>query len=297
MNVQRDPDAILAAWLEEGPSALPEPTRRAIAVNTRTTNQRRHPIWMPQRSPTMNPFARIAVAAVAVVAVLGGAIYVFAPGGGVGGGPSATASPSAGLSPSSSPSPLITAVPSPSPTQLAISGDIFPGRYVPQFNPPMTFTIDREIEHHCQPPLSQCRGNIDSNVPAWLYLEFGQPAIEVGINRVDKVNDPAHAGRLIDPPADLAAWIAGRPGLTVIAQKAVTVGGLPGTQLDVRTGNKDVAFGPIPGVTDPASGLGANYVARLFVVRVQGHQILMSLHAADGSIEEIQPVVDSIVWN
>ena len=32
MNVQRDPDAILAAWLDEGPTRLPEPTRRAIAV-------------------------------------------------------------------------------------------------------------------------------------------------------------------------------------------------------------------------------------------------------------------------
>ena len=25
MTVQRDPDAILAAWLEEGPNRLPEP--------------------------------------------------------------------------------------------------------------------------------------------------------------------------------------------------------------------------------------------------------------------------------
>ena len=33
MTVKRDPDAILAAWLEEGPTALPEPTRRAIAVD------------------------------------------------------------------------------------------------------------------------------------------------------------------------------------------------------------------------------------------------------------------------
>ena len=79
MNVQRDPDAILAAWLEEGPSALPEPTRRAIAVNTRTMNQRRHLMWLPQRSPVMNPFFRIAAVAVVVVAVLGGAVYLWRP--------------------------------------------------------------------------------------------------------------------------------------------------------------------------------------------------------------------------
>ena len=41
MSLQRDPDAILATWLEEGPNRLPEATRRAIAVNTRTTRQSR----------------------------------------------------------------------------------------------------------------------------------------------------------------------------------------------------------------------------------------------------------------
>ena len=115
MSVQRDPDAILAAWLEEGPNALPEPTKRVIAVNTRTMNQRRHLKWMPQRSPTMNPFFRIAAAAVVIVAVLGGAVYLLAPGGGIGGGPPVSAAPSTAPSavPSSSPSaaPTPTATP------------------------------------------------------------------------------------------------------------------------------------------------------------------------------------------
>ena len=51
MNVQRDPDAILAAWLDEGPTRLPDATRRAIAVTTRTTRQSRLPIWLPWRAP------------------------------------------------------------------------------------------------------------------------------------------------------------------------------------------------------------------------------------------------------
>jgi hypothetical protein len=105
MNVKRDPDAILAAWLEEGPGGLPEVTRRAIAVNTRTTNQRRRPIWELQRRPSMNPFARIAVAAIALIALIGGAVYVFGPTGGVGGPPAASPSPT------SSPSPRATATP------------------------------------------------------------------------------------------------------------------------------------------------------------------------------------------
>ena len=51
MTVKRDPDAILAAWLEEGPTGLPEPTRRAIAVSTRTTTRRAAPMWVPRRRP------------------------------------------------------------------------------------------------------------------------------------------------------------------------------------------------------------------------------------------------------
>jgi hypothetical protein len=293
MNVERDPDAILAAWLEEGPSALPEPTRRAIAVNARTTNQRRPPIWMPLRRPFMNPIARFAIAAVAIVVVVSGALYVFAPGqGSVGGAPAATSS----ASPRPTATPSASAAPSPSPVALANEGFVYPGTYSPQFDPPLTFSIDREVNHNCAPGF-KCRGSIDANLPAWINIEFGLPRIEAHIFRVDKLNDPAKPGRLIDPPADLAAWIASHPGLTIIAQKAVTVGGLAGTQLDVRTGNKDVGFGPITGVTDPGMGMGANDTARLFVVPVAGRQVLIMLRAEDGSVEEVQPLVDSIIWN
>ena len=116
MTTPRDPDSILAAWLEEGPNALPESTARAIAVNTRTMNQRRHWMWMPQRSLAMNLYARIAVAAIMVVAVLGGAVYVLAPAGGVGGGPgsavpSAPPSPTPSAAAAGSPSPSVAVVP------------------------------------------------------------------------------------------------------------------------------------------------------------------------------------------
>jgi len=289
MNVRRDPDAVLAAWLEEGPSALPESTRRAIAVTTRTTMQRRHPLWMPRGRPLMNTYARWAVAAIAVVLAIGGAAYVLAPGGGqIGGPPNATPSPS--------PSAVASATSPASPIPLPKAEFVYPGTYVPAFDPGLTFTVDHEVEHNCAPNF-RCRGSIDVDLPGWMGLEFGQPRIEVNIIRVDKLNDPAKPGSLMDPPADLAAWVAGTPGVTVSSQKAVKVGGLAATQLDVRTGNKDVAFGPIPGVTDIGFGLGANWTARLFVVPVDGRQVVIILHAEDGSLTELQPLVDSIVWN
>ena len=299
MNTPRDLDAILAAWLEEGPTALPEPTRRAIAVATRTTDPSRRPFWMPLRRPMMNTYARLAVAAVAIVIAVGGAAYLLAPAGGKIGGPP-TGTPSAIPSPSAraSATPGATAVPSPS--VLAQGGDVFPGSFVTAFQPSLTLTIDREVQHHCAPGF-QCRGTIDVNQSAWLDLEFGQPRIEMQVVRVDKVNDPAQPGSLIDPPDDLAAWIASRPGVTVISPpKAVTVGGLAGTQLDVRAGSKGVTFGPIPGVTDPAIGLGGNATARYIVVKVRGQQTLIAMLSDDpflAAMLELQPLVDSIVWN
>jgi hypothetical protein len=299
MNVRRDPDAIRAAWLEEGPTGLPEATRRAIAVNTRTTTQRRRPIWTPQRRPSMNIYARWAVAAIAIVVAVGGAAYYLAPAGSQVGGPpnataSATSSSSSAVASATPPAP--TALPSASPAILASEGFVYPGTYVPAFDPGLTFTIDREVEHNCVPG-SKCRGSIDVNRPGWIGLQFGLPRIEVNVVRVDKVNDSAKPGAMIDPPADLAAWIASRPGVTVTAQKAVQVGGLAGTQLDVRTGNEDLSFGPIPGVTDVGLGLGANWTVRMFVVPVDGRQVLIILHAEDGSLTELQPLVDSIVWH
>jgi hypothetical protein len=295
MNVQRDPDAILAAWLEEGPTGLPEPTRRAIGVNTRTTSQRRRPIWVPRRRPSMNIYARWAVAAIAIVVALGGAVYFLVPAGGpVGTTPTAAPTPSASTSVIASATPA--RAPSPNAFLLAKEGFIYPGTWVPAFDPAFTFTIGREVEHNCSPGFA-CRGSIDANLPGWLGLEFGQPRIEANVVRVDKVNDPTNPGAVIDTPGDLATWIASRPGVTVNGRKAVEVGGLAATQLDIQTGDQDLSIGPIPGVTDPGLGLGANWVVRLFVVPVDGRQVVIILHAEDGSVTELQPLVDSIVWN
>ena len=103
--------------------------------------------------------------------------------------------------------------------------------------------------------------------------------------RVDKLNDPANPGRWSTRRADLAAWLASRSGVTVNKQKAVQVGGLAATQLDIRTGDKDLGFGLIPGVTDPKLGLNASWTARLFVVPVDGRQVLIMLVPEDGSVD------------
>jgi hypothetical protein len=114
MSAPRDPDAILAAWLEEGPTALPEPTRRAIAVTTRTTDQMRptgfasvrlgHGSGLPRRFSHMPTSFKLAVGAMAVIAAVLGGSYVLGlqtQDRGIG-GPSPSPSPSADARPSSS---------------------------------------------------------------------------------------------------------------------------------------------------------------------------------------------------
>jgi hypothetical protein len=104
MNANDDLETVLTTWLDEGPTDLPDVTRRAILTALPTTPQARRGLLAPWRFPPMNMFTRGAPAAVlAVVAI--GALALFAlPRGGVGGpSPSSVPSP-ASSSTSSSPS-------------------------------------------------------------------------------------------------------------------------------------------------------------------------------------------------
>ena len=101
MNPPRERSAVVAAWLEEGPNQLPDSTRRAIAVDVRTTHQARRSIWFPWRFPAADRLSLVALAAVAVmvVAIAGLAVSRIGPDGGNVGGPP----PARSVSPSPSP--------------------------------------------------------------------------------------------------------------------------------------------------------------------------------------------------
>ena len=104
MTISRDPDEILAAWLHEGPTRLPDQTRRAISVAIPTTTQRRRAMRVPWRYFDMTTAPKFALAATAVVAVvLGGAFLIKPPASGadVGGATASpgTATPSVATSP------------------------------------------------------------------------------------------------------------------------------------------------------------------------------------------------------
>ena len=113
MNQLRDPDVIIAAWLEDGPDDLPAATRRSIVVGMRAVSRRR-PGPLPG-GIQMPSILRLAVAAALVVALGAITLTVIAPRPAQVGitGPSESASPTAAsptprlIDPSRTLSPLV----------------------------------------------------------------------------------------------------------------------------------------------------------------------------------------------
>ncbi|HXU85765.1 MAG TPA: hypothetical protein VN773_08160 [Verrucomicrobiae bacterium] len=95
MNQPRDPDAIIATWLDDGPIDLPDETRRAIAVGLRTQPRARR-MALPGAWST-SPVDRLFAAAAIILAVGGVSVVVLVN---RAGGPGATPAPSVSATPS-----------------------------------------------------------------------------------------------------------------------------------------------------------------------------------------------------
>ena len=214
---------------------------------------------------------------------------------------SAVSSPASATSPSSasrttdapsSPGPSAAAASEPLPV-LPDGGDIPAGRYASLFVPTMTLTAALD-------------GGSDVDRPGWVGLEIGSaPVLDLNIIRIDKVFDPKARGKLIDPPEDLATWLAHFPGPTVTAAPSrVMVGGIAGQQLDVLVGAKDFSYAPIDGV-DIKAGEGPGGKLRIVVVKVDGHFVVIQGAVLNGyspkDFEAVMSVftsmIQSISWN
>lgn len=213
MNPARDPDPILSAWLDEGPTDLPDVTRRAIVAALPTTNQRRRPIWAPWRFSPMSAPLRAALAVLVAAVVIGGGIYLLGP---RGGGPGVDVTPS----PSASPSPVPT--PTPPPPPLPFEGVLEPGLY----------SYDgTKVRVILNVPAGWEGGGFfvsrpESEAPNGASLGFRQPTAVY--------TDPCDENtvRPLDSTfADLVNALADLPHVTDSAQEDVTLSGFSGTHL------------------------------------------------------------------
>ena len=100
MTQPRDPDAIVAAWLEDGPVRLPRETRSAIEVALRTQPRVRR---MAVLGGTVTPMTRFATAAGIVLAVGLISVILLANRGGGPASPQASAARPSAVAPSSPP--------------------------------------------------------------------------------------------------------------------------------------------------------------------------------------------------
>jgi hypothetical protein len=119
MRTVRDPDVVIASWLEEGPTELPDSTSRAIATAIEALPQRRLN-RLPWRFSKMNRQFRLAIAAALIVAAALGGLYLLRPGGGLSGGPP-TVSPSPGVSPTATRSEPLVGTVTLTPTECAFA--------------------------------------------------------------------------------------------------------------------------------------------------------------------------------
>jgi len=294
MSTDRDTTRIVRSWLEEGATALPDRVLDAVLDQVPATRQRRS-WWPARRAFEMNVSVRLALAAAAVVIVAFAGFRFLTPNQQVGGPP--TSPPSA--APSASPIPTVRPA-----TPLGADGTpANVGTYRPAFEPSFTFTISTVVNLDCT---GQCHGAIDVNQPSWLDMEFGSAhGAELMVFALSKVADPSSTG-LVDPPAkpaDIAALIAGSPKLTVLAApKAVTIGGLDASQLDVRA-HEGFSLGSRPDVVGDV-GLATAHDTRLIFVVVDGQTVVITEQIGpanttgvfQAAINGLELLLNSIAW-
>lgn len=189
---------------------------------------------------------------------------------------------------------------------LANGGTMFPGIYETAFDPPMTITIDHEVDLDCAPGY-RCRGDIDVNLPQWVGFEFGNVhGSELDIFRLDRVYARGDSQTPVNIPADVVAWFQGLPGINVQGDAIETrVGGLPAARFDAQPTHV-VPIGP-SGLADiDQFGIngGADARAWVTVLRVDDHLVVIAellgpentIGDFEAAVRGLDPIIASIVW-
>lgn len=227
--MQTDPDVtrIVRSWLLDEEHESADRVLALVLTEVDTTRQRRS--WWPAwRIADMNTYAKLAIAAAAVVVVAVVGINLLPASGGVAGGPAATPSPT--------PTPSATPLPSPSPTPGA---DVWPpstseaGTYDVTVNGiPFSFTLPSN-EWRTTPvgPGGIEKGSYPNDDYAW--IGFMGPENVVATDPCAGLTAPVHT------VADAASARTTIRGTHAAGPADVTVGGRP-AKLVVLTIDHDI---------------------------------------------------------
>jgi hypothetical protein len=291
MHSDRDTTRIVRSWLEEGVSALPDRVLDAVLDQVPATRQRRSP-WPAWRFADMNSYAKLAIAAAAVVVVaLVGYNLLPTSGGNVG----VTASASPAPSPSSSIALSPTPVPSPSPSELAFfpTGPIEAGRH-PMIRSGKSLSVEMPFGWF-------------SNGDFRIYTSSGQAAFIFWTDPPTNVYADPCAKEPLDPPAgdtptELAAAVSSIPGTDLVGGPSdVTIGGHPAKLVSIRI-RDDIECPPGEFILwyaqDPATGRWPDALGdtiNVWIIDVDGTNVWIDAEASRSTVPALQETMREIV--
>jgi hypothetical protein len=300
MTASRDPERLIRAFLDEGPTDLPDRTYDAVRSHIDRTRQR--VVIGHWREPRMSNYARLAIAAAAVlvVAVVG---YNLLPGSGGLGGP--------GPSPSPTATALPTATPKPTGPVALPAGLVPAGTYVAH---PFVAPND-SIGFRFALPGGWQGGGPSGRAPVGVLPTTGQEGpngMSMGFLTVTSLaGDPCKWKEAIDIEVgptvdDLVTALAANPGYETTEPVDVTLGGFSGQRIDVQVpADLDLAtcddgqfwvWEVGDGQTIYAQGPEGRF--HLWILDVQGRRVIVMTHDFRGTspddLAELQAIVDSI---
>lgn len=282
MTAPRDTDRVIRAYLDAGPTELPDRSFDAVRDTIERTRQRT--IVGPWRKPEMTGLPRYALAATAVVVAAAAISIAVLPGLGGSGGPAATPSPTPAASPTS------TSTPSASPAAVEMSTLVvdtpFPAR--------ITFDVGTGWV---------LWGDVGGAGKGW-FKHSADPPDGIGMtfwNVTNVLTDPC-GGDPLDPPLgpsveDLADALAAQPHTVVAQDTAVTIDGYSGRFLDYTA--DDMSGCPLgrlqrwmaPGVDREALPGERDQV---WILDVDGKRVVIDAFSFAGATAEDLAELDSI---